>query len=100
MSSVGPTSVPSKVVNEGRKLACRLCQKRKKKCNRKSPCSMCIKVRRPPTLHLKDKTQQRADIFLLTYTYSAQSCLSAKHTSTYSQKEAVDKGPVCPVSMV
>ncbi|UKZ84354.1 uncharacterized protein TrAFT101_000264 [Trichoderma asperellum] len=45
MSSVGPTSVPSKVVNEGRKLACRLCQKRKKKCNRKSPCSMCIKLK-------------------------------------------------------
>ncbi|PTB44793.1 hypothetical protein M441DRAFT_95442, partial [Trichoderma asperellum CBS 433.97] len=28
-----------------RKLACRLCQKRKKKCNRKSPCSMCIKLK-------------------------------------------------------
>ncbi|PON29024.1 hypothetical protein TGAM01_v202132 [Trichoderma gamsii] len=45
MSSVGPTSAPSKVMKEGRKLACRLCQKRKKKCNRKSPCSMCIKLK-------------------------------------------------------
>ncbi|KAL7916603.1 hypothetical protein GGI35DRAFT_46774 [Trichoderma velutinum] len=50
MGSVGSvgsvnSASPHKPVKEARKLACRLCQKRKKKCNRKSPCSMCIKLK-------------------------------------------------------
>lgn len=48
----------------------------------------------------KIRQKQRANILLFPYTYSAQGCLPAKHTSTYSQTEAVNKGPVCAVSMV
>ncbi|QYS92886.1 Zn(2)-C6 fungal-type domain-containing protein [Trichoderma simmonsii] len=45
VGSVDSASSPHKPAKEARKLACRLCQKRKKKCNRKSPCSMCIKLK-------------------------------------------------------
>ncbi|KAL7928574.1 hypothetical protein V8C35DRAFT_317898 [Trichoderma chlorosporum] len=49
MGSAGSADLVSLLnpVKEARKLACRLCQKRKKKCNRKSPCSLCIKLKVP-----------------------------------------------------
>ncbi|KAL7948143.1 hypothetical protein V8C42DRAFT_275421 [Trichoderma barbatum] len=66
MGSVGSVDSvsPHKPVKEARKLACRLCQKRKKKCNRKSPCSMCIKVRHPElSAHEIRERHFAADIF-------------------------------------
>ncbi|KAL6796143.1 hypothetical protein GGI42DRAFT_95339 [Trichoderma sp. SZMC 28013] len=104
MGSVGSvdSASPHKPAKEARKLACRLCQKRKKKCNRKSPCSMCIKVRHPILSAQPVKIRQRqtaADIFPLQQT-PAQSRLSAKRTSRAAQTQAVNKGLVCPAGLV
>ncbi|KAM5353517.1 hypothetical protein ACJ41O_000167 [Fusarium nematophilum] len=44
MSSMNTTDQPKKAVASKRILACVLCQQRKKKCDRRSPCSNCIKL--------------------------------------------------------
>ncbi|KAL7786960.1 hypothetical protein V8C37DRAFT_391328 [Trichoderma ceciliae] len=89
VASVAPYN-PTK---EGRQLACRLCQKRKKKCNRKKPMFYVHQGAASKNSQSRDKSST-SDI------YPAQSRLSAKRTSASAQKEVVNKGSVGSTSMV
>lgn len=74
MSSNNPDQ-PKKAAGK-RILACVLCQQRKKKCDRKSPCSNCIKVKAP----------QQSMAISRRLTIKAQSSLHPQHAR--SSKEA------------
>ena len=66
-------------------LACVLCQQRKKKCDRKSPCSNCIKVSDGPIAIAGSGTYFRS--------LKVEGSLHSQHPSASSEKAASKSGP-------
>ncbi|KAM6525999.1 hypothetical protein FSOLCH5_002130 [Fusarium solani] len=110
-----PTEQPQRPTESKRILACVLCQQRKKKCDRKSPCSFCVKAkvtcipstpapkrkRRKPTKELLERLErceqllkrctcvQKSQMYDMPGHYSESSSPTDSHSSPPPEYEKV-----------